>query len=397
MLPLTFITLFQSDIDNIFELMLRFDNPIYYIIITGVVFTTVMYALIKYVIVPKDKQHKQEKLKIKDDSDRLLALFSELAPEAQIRIDNQGKIIQVNSASKILCNESCSDENNLIGKNINELIHTLHIGYDDFIKKAAFIEVEEKINDRFYMVTLKGIPSLNAIQLYFHDITEREAFKEKLKDLSQNIQEKIEEERQRIAKDLHDSVGQNLSLTRILIHKIETGNGSVKKEDYNKVNGLVDDVIKEIRKISYDLKPRVLDEMGLAPALTALCSDISEQTGLQIITDIKETDSRLDTKLEINLYRIAQEALNNVIKHAEATSIFIIFKRVNNSIRLSIIDNGKGFDEDEIKRLKPNSLGLMNIRQRVESLDGTFTLESNPNEGTVITVEIPFIEKAEIK
>ena len=152
-----------------------------------------------------------------------------------------------------------------------------------------------------------------------------------------------------------------------------------------------DDVIIETRSIAYRIIPPLLKEFGLVPALKNLCEQIKSSYKINVILQEYELKDRLDKNLELTLYRIAQEALNNVVKYAQASEVLIQLIHHANSIVLIIEDNGKGFDATN--ETKWNGIGLMNIQERVKAFQGSASINSSKDFGTEIMVEIPIAKK----
>ncbi len=167
--------------------------------------------------------------------------------------------------------------------------------------------------------------------------------------------------------------------------------GKEGKDRIQDMKGLLDDVMKEAREISFNLMPSVLDDFGLAPALQLLSDQFTSRTSVKTHFHTSGITERLDPQLEIGLYRIAQESLNNVSKHAEATEVNLQFFCYSEVIRLVIEDNGKGITErpDIVRATGKGGMGLVSMRERAASLGGVLTIDSTPKNGTFITVEIP--------
>lgn len=202
-----------------------------------------------------------------------------------------------------------------------------------------------------------------------------------------------EDERRRIAREIHDGLGQMLTAIKfnleILGDTFNSADGEYKRiED---MKDLLDRVMKEAREISYNLMPSVLDDFGLSPALQLLCEQISKRTGIKVIFRSQDVSSRLEPKFEVGLYRVAQEALNNITKHAEASEVNVQIVRHTGGIRLTIEDNGKGFKVERrvLKMGQTGGMGLVGMRERAISFNGTFTIDSFPQKGTIVNVEIP--------
>jgi signal transduction histidine kinase len=195
-----------------------------------------------------------------------------------------------------------------------------------------------------------------------------------------------EDERKRLARELHDEIGQ--ALTSILI-RLKTLQGEtdpevlVKRLDY--LRELTAQTIEELRRISLDLRPAALDNLGIIPALRWYMKQSSELTGVTIQFIGPEKSERLPPEIELILYRVAQEGITNAIRHGKAEKIEITLERDTRAIRLIVADNGKGFNPT----LRDQGLGLIGIRERVELLDGRFQVTATPGAGTQLWIEIP--------
>ncbi len=205
-----------------------------------------------------------------------------------------------------------------------------------------------------------------------------------------------EEERRRISREIHDGLGQLLTAIKLNLEILE--DSLPIQEDAGKkigeVKQLLDSVLKEAREISYNLMPSVLDDFGLGPGLQSLCEQFSQRSGLRVSFHEHGLTQRLTPDVEIGLYRIVQEALNNVAKHAEAKEVVVQIVRLQNRLRMTIEDDGKGIDSG-VATQKPTGsggTGLVGIRERASSFGGIFVVDSSPGKGTMINVEIPMTE-----
>jgi signal transduction histidine kinase len=197
-----------------------------------------------------------------------------------------------------------------------------------------------------------------------------------------------EEERKRLARELHDEIGQ--ALTSILINLKtlqEEKNLAASNDRLNDLRTLAARTIEELRRLAMDLRPSALDSLGIVPALRWYTQQCAERTGLDIQFLAGEKYERLSPETEITLYRVAQEGLNNAIRHGRAHKIVLLLERDirMNAVRLTITDNGTGFNAAALDR----GLGLVGIRERVELLNGNFKIETNPGTGTQLWIEIP--------
>lgn len=202
-----------------------------------------------------------------------------------------------------------------------------------------------------------------------------------------------EEERSRLGRELHDGAGQ--TLTGLLMHlkAVERrAESSDLHDDLAESLELVSGTIQELRQISYRLRPAALDELGLEAAVLALLNDMCEDANLQWDTEIDLGDQTLPSGIEIGLYRIAQECLTNVLRHAQADSVHVKLAQEGHAICFSLEDNGVGFNPDELAARGRRGMGLLSMQERSELLGGTFDVYSAVGEGTLVQVRIPVME-----
>lgn len=206
------------------------------------------------------------------------------------------------------------------------------------------------------------------------------------------IIERLEEERSRISRELHDGIGQLISATKFNIEAFEKTTDSA-FAPLQKSKQLLAQAGSELKSIIYALHPAFLDNYGLPAALKALCDEVTESSNIKTSLNVSELERRLDNKIELYSFRIVQEALNNIMKHSEAAKAEInVFLR-NNVLNICIKDDGKGFDVDNVYFFKDKKIfGLMNIKERVKMLNGNIQIDSKENCGTEILIEIPVRE-----
>jgi len=189
-----------------------------------------------------------------------------------------------------------------------------------------------------------------------------------------------EEERKRIARDLHDSIGQSL----LLIKKDMASNTEVTIQNQT----MISDTLEEVRAISRDLHPLQLDKFGLTATIEDTLLKIEHSTEIFISKEIENIDQLIPAKSEIHLYRTIQEALSNVVKHAQATAAKVMITNTPDQIDISIQDNGKGFDL-EMAVVASKSLGLRTMNERIEAIGGQLKFEKGEGKGTHIKINIP--------
>jgi signal transduction histidine kinase len=210
---------------------------------------------------------------------------------------------------------------------------------------------------------------------------------------ARRLAEAEERERQRIARELHDGVGQNLIALGMNLHSLRNPltdkRTGIVDPRLNDSLGLVTDTNQTIANVIADLRPAVLDDYGLMAAIQSHSDRFSKRTGLHIAVEGDEDMPRLPEFEEITLYRIVQEALTNVAKHAQAQNVLILLKQSDTTVLLKIADDGTGLDPAFSRHTKETGRwGLLNMRERAEAIGGTLSIESEKGKGTSIVVEI---------
>jgi signal transduction histidine kinase len=208
-----------------------------------------------------------------------------------------------------------------------------------------------------------------------------------------------ERERQMISYELHDSIGQNLSTLKIGCDMLFENQPAISPELRGKMAELskfLEQTITAVRNLAYGLQPPGLDEMGLVKALEMYCEEFYEKNGVKVDFQSAGLHSfDMDSNTEIHIYRLVQEGLNNIRKHADAAQVNIMLMGASPNIILRIEDNGKGFDVKarELALSNEKRLGLRSMKERVNLLQGQMTIKSRPMQGTKIFIKIPFKER----
>lgn len=203
------------------------------------------------------------------------------------------------------------------------------------------------------------------------------------------LNERLEEEAKRIAHALHDEAGQFLACVHIALEEVGRELPPPSRERLRGVRALLEQIEGHLRRLSHELRPTVLDDLGLLPALEFLAEGVSKRTGLPITVE-GPRDGRLPSSIETALYRVVQEALANVVKHAKATRALVQVQRDSGIITCSIGDDGIGFDVPAIMAKKgQGGLGLLGIRERLAVLGGTLQIDSQLGRGTGMFITIP--------
>lgn len=255
---------------------------------------------------------------------------------------------------------------------------------------AARADVEARIQQTTLYILLITIAALVAVFLtgIVLNIRERRLADAKLKQLTERIIDTQEEERGRVARELHDGISQILVSVRYaldLARRRLTKGDDRAGESLDKGIDSLGGAIQEVRRISRDLRPGVLDDLGLGPALQSLIEDFGNRTGVAIDFETAVFRGRLDEEARIALYRVAQEALTNIERHSGAKEVSMTLRGTRKGGIMRIEDNGRGFGP---LRRGQNGLGLRNMSERIEQLDGTLSVVSSRN-GTVIEAHVP--------
>jgi signal transduction histidine kinase len=196
-----------------------------------------------------------------------------------------------------------------------------------------------------------------------------------------------EVERRRLARELHDETGQALTSILLGLRAVdEAGSGEDVAKAVADLRELVVATLQDVRRLAVQLRPKALDDFGLVPAVERLSQTFSESSGIRVDLEATLGDERVPTEVETTVYRIVQEALTNVVKHAGATRVSILLVRRDSSLTAVIEDDGRGFDPDTVD---DSSLGLDGMRERAELHDGRLTVETSPGQGTTLRVEVP--------
>lgn len=255
---------------------------------------------------------------------------------------------------------------------------------------AARAGTEARVRQTFLYI---GAITLGGLMLVFLsgltlNLRERRLADARLKALTQRVFDTQEEERGRVARELHDSISQMLVGVRYALdlarRRLRTGDARA-EESLDKGMETLSAAIQEVRRISRDLRPGVLDDLGLGPALKALVDEFGRRTGIETEFETVVFRNRLDQEAKIALYRIAQEALTNVERHAAASKVTLMVRGHKQGAILRIQDNGHGFVQGQSGG---QGLGLRNMQERIEKLDGTLRILSSKS-GTLIEAEVP--------
>lgn len=211
------------------------------------------------------------------------------------------------------------------------------------------------------------------------------------RQLTNYVSRAHEEERKQISQDLHDSIAQGMYSAIMGVRRLNTEDLSDGNLAHftDAIEQQLSATLAEVKEMALDIRPSVLDNFGLVPALKVLAQRLQENSGVTIDVLPKAATDGLDTDTQSMIYRIAQESINNALKHAKATEISILLVSHDHFIILEVMDNGQGFDVPKHEHFNGRSLGLMNMNERVKALNGAFKIVSAPGDGTTVTAKFP--------
>ncbi|MEE9309943.1 MAG: cache domain-containing protein [Cocleimonas sp.] len=273
---------------------------------------------------------------------------------------------------------------------------------DDIEKGVTSLKAKAKnsTTDTLLLTSMIAIAATLLIALigFLVNLSEGKLATQKMRDLTHKTVNFQEDERKRVSRELHDGINQLLVSVR---YKLDNAKNKLLKQSpedtvdavdvINDADEILSSGIQEVRRISRDLRPTVLDDLGLSAALESLSSDFSERSNIEVTIDNNCKGERLPQEIEIAFYRIMQEALTNIEKHAHtANHVILKIDKTQKRVTLSISNDGIGFDKTTLDQTNPDrGLGLRNMIDRAELLEGHMTVNSSPNKGTTVIVNIP--------
>ena len=208
-----------------------------------------------------------------------------------------------------------------------------------------------------------------------------------------------EDERLRVSKEIHDGPAQllsNIFIKAEICEKLMYNDVEKAKEELHNLKKVVRESLQDVRKIIYDLRPMSLDDLGLVPTLQRFITNYQENSGVRVSFKTKGAFDKLKSVISLTVYRIVQEAINNIDKHSNADNVVILLEEYEGRLKLSITDDGKGFDTNKLKQGKDDiesGFGLFSMQERVELINGEFKIVSEPGKGTRLNITIPFIQE----
>lgn len=356
-----------------------------------------------YVGVQNDVTHRIEMEDLLSKSEaKMRSIFNNVF-DGMIIIDKGGVIESLNPSVERLFGYSAEE---LIGHNINQLMpepdRSRHDSYlTNYLSsgKAKIIGFGREVNglrkDGSIFPMELGVSEFHVDQRHFfigtvHDITERKQVEEALRDLSSHLETAREDERTRIAREVHDELGSILTALKMdlsWLNKQLPADLSLCHEKAAVMNRHLDDAIQTVRKIIADLRPSILDHLGLLAAIDWKIDEFKKQTGMQCVLTVPADNIAMDESRDIAVFRIMQEALTNIALHSKATKVTLDVEIGENSLMMTITDNGCGMTKTQIH--KPGKYGIMGMHERARHFGGEVTIVSNPGKGTTLVLNMP--------
>jgi len=317
--------------------------------------------------------------------------------------DLQGNILLINIAGATLMGGLPDD---FIGKRVHEIFPKEGKGILQRVLRVAErgegAEYEDQIvipfGDRWFLSTFQPVRdaagNLFAVQTISYDVTERKRLSEAWRDLSRRLVEAQEQERRNVARELHDQIGQNLTALKLLLGAAMSRPTPENRPVMEEARKLIDELVSRVREISLDLRPSMLDDLGLLPSLLWLFERYTSQTGVRVSFKHKGLDQPLPPDIATAAYRITQESLTNVARHAKTDQASVTIMADGDALTVHVRDEGMGFDL-EAARASGMSSGLIGMRERAVSLHGELKVSSMPGHGTDVVARIPMMTVSE--
>jgi PAS domain S-box-containing protein len=335
---------------------------------------------------------------LRESEERYRELF-ENARDAIYVHDLEGNYLRVNRAIETL---SGYKREEIVGRNFVDFVAAEHVRY---VRKSFFAKLAEQGETAFEVDVIakdgRRVPVevrsraiyengvMVGVQGTARDITERKLAQDALQMFSRQLIEAQEDERRRIARELHDQVGQILTAIKMNLYSVQEVLQTAETSSYVKDNiEAVDEALRLVRDLSIELRPPVLDDFGLVTALCWYVDRYTKRTGLKVdvVIELPDQNQRFSRELETACFRIAQEALTNIVRHAQASHVVLQLVKDGNVLLLSIKDDGVGFDLESLRKRAPRAatLGLISMQERAHAAGGTIEIDSSISNGTEI-------------
>ena len=336
--------------------------------------------------------------------------LTELAPDLIFQASADGLITGANAEFAATLGWNRTD---WIGRRVTDLLHPddraeFAVNFQRVVSgQESMVDLNRRLRHRDggYVrvegraLPLKELGRIVGVLAEVHDTTERQRAEDELREsrhrlraLSRRLIGVHEEERTRLSRELHDQIGQALSTVMMNLERLQRG-GPDEEPDAPRLEdsiALVGEAVEQVRTLSFDLRPALLDDLGLAAAVTAYCRRQAERAGVALELDIEEPEAPLAPELETVCFRVMQEAVTNVLRHAKAGYLKVTLRDRAGRLELTVCDDGCGFDARPAAPVPVDAhLGIIGMTERAELVGGHVEVESQPGEGTIVRAVFP--------
>jgi len=309
--------------------------------------------------------------------------------------DLKGNLIEVN---QVACDALGFSRQELLQKNFKDLktpkyFETVEPNLKKIIENGRHVYETEHVAKDGKVISLEvksrviNYLGQEAIISIARETTERKLMERKILSAVINAEEK---ERERISRDIHDGLGPLLSTIKLYVNELESGDleTAEKTEMLKQTNELINEAITSTRAISNNLSPHLIMDFGLVKAVESFCKKVNLAQKTQIMFGNSLENRRFDQTIEIVLYRVITELINNTLKHAHASKIEIHLEFIEQVLQLTYLDDGIGFDKELVLNAETSGMGMKNIASRLRSINGNYRIHSRPGTGLLVVVEI---------
>ena len=331
------------------------------------------------------------------ESEEKFRVILDSATTPIVYYDLGGNILLINVAGADIMGDS---PDNIVGKRVHDIFPTEGQSILRRVRRVAergeSAEYEDKVTlppgERWFLSRFDpvrdGKGNIFAVQTISYNVTERKHLAEAWRDLSRRLVEVQEQERRHIASELHDQIGQSLTGLKMMFSRILAGSGTDNRRILDETQQVLDELVERVRELSLNLRPSMLDDLGLVPSLLWFIERYSLQTDVQIDFKHKGMDRSLPIDVATVAYRIVQESLTNIARYANVNKAAVWLLFDGKTLTVHVYDGGTGFDPDAIRSSRPSS-GLVGMRERAVALGGKLKISSTPGNGTDVIARLP--------
>lgn len=331
------------------------------------------------------------------ESEEKFRVILDSATTPIVYYDLEGNVLLINIAGADIMGGS---PDSIIGRRVHDIFPTEGQAILRRVRHVAErgkgAEYEDKVilppGERWFLSRFEpvrdGTDNIFAVQTISYNVTEHKHLAEAWRDLSRRLVEVQEQERRHIASELHDQIGQSLTGLKMMFGRILAGSGTDNRRILDETQQVLDELVERVRELSLNLRPSMLDDLGLAPSILWFIERYSLQTGIQVDFRHKGMDQSLPIDVATAAYRIVQESLTNIARHANVNKAAVWLLFDGKTFTVHVHDEGVGFDPKATRTSRPSS-GLVGMRERAVALGGKLKISSTRDNGTDIIAHLP--------